>query len=56
MEPSLTFILKMQHFSLINTALGLFSCRLDSVGGRGKTLAKSDSRNHPPELGRLFEV
>ena len=36
MKPSLKLIFKMQYFSLINTVLGLFSCRLDSVGGRGR--------------------
>jgi hypothetical protein len=46
MKPSFKSILKMQHFSLRNTALGLFSCRLDSVEG-GDLGQERFSRNHP---------
>jgi hypothetical protein len=52
MKPSFKSILKMQHFSLRNTALGLFSCRLDSVEG-GDLGQERFSRNHP-RVGTAF--
>jgi hypothetical protein len=53
MEPLSKFILKMQHFASRNTALGQFSCRLDSAGG-GDTSAKSDFLATTWESGRLL--
>jgi hypothetical protein len=46
MEPLSKFILKMQHFASRNTALGQFSCRLDSAGGGEYLGQERFSRNH----------